>query len=280
MSLARIWHGLFGQSKPDVLIGEPEWARLIASCALFEQLSMDQRTRLRELCTRFLARKSFSAAGGHELIDSQRLAIAAFACLPVLELGFDWLDGWSEIIVYAGSFRVRREHHDEHSGVVTEGDDELIGEAWERGPIVLSWADVAADLESPFDGFNVVIHEIAHKLDMLDGAMNGVPRLPPNISRAQWVETMQSAYDELVARMAEGLETIIDPYAAESVEEFFAVVCEHYYSLPTAIEAASHDTCLMLNRLFNPRGNVADASHRGDGQNPTTRNSELGSRAF
>lgn len=182
-------------------------------------LSADDRALWRGLVGCFLARKSFSAAGGHELTAVQRLAIAALACLPVLRLGFDWLAGWREIIVYPGKFRVKREHNDEH-GVVTEIENDLIGEAWERGPLILSWADVATDLADPFDGFNVVVHEIAHKVDMLDGAMNGVPRLPPRVARREWLAALQPAYGALAREVERGRETLIDPYAAENVNEF------------------------------------------------------------
>ncbi|MEO8011935.1 MAG: M90 family metallopeptidase [Dokdonella sp.] len=226
-----MWKALFGGSRA-VDIDDAAWAAVLARSTLFGQLHPTVRDRLRERVGEFLARKSFSAAGEHSLDDSQCLAIAAMACLPVVELGIDSMDGWSEIIVYPDAFRVRREDHDEESGVVTEGEDELIGEAWERGPVILSWADVEADLDHPFDGCNVVIHEIAHKLDMLDGAMNGVPRLPPWIDRKRWVETMQLAYDELVKQVDDDRETVIDPYAAESVEEFFAVVSETHFSTP------------------------------------------------
>ncbi len=234
----------------SVVIDDTSWARLLARSELFRRLDADRRRRLREACGRFLARKSFAAASGHVLDDDQCLAIAALACLPILELGIDWLDGWREVIVYPGGFRVRREHHDEHSGVVTEGDDDLIGEAWERGPVVLSWADVATDLAQPFEGFNVVIHEIAHKLDMLDGAMNGVPRLPPHIARGEWIATMQAAYDAFVRHVDDGGETAIDPYAAESPDEFFAVIVEQHFSEGRILAEAMPDAADLLARLF------------------------------
>ena len=253
MSVAGMWRNLFAR-KRRVEIDDAAWSRLVSRSALFSRLDASHQLRLRDFCERFLATKSFSPAGGHALDDAQCLAIAALACLPVLELGFDALDGWSEVIVYPGGFRVRREHHDEHSGVVTEGDDELIGEAWERGPVILSWADVAADLDSPFDGFNVVVHEIAHKLDLLDGAMNGVPRLPPHIPRAEWIATMQRAYDDFVARVDAGEETAIDPYAAESADEFFAVICEQHFSDARVLEAVLPDVAALVGRLFAAPG--------------------------
>lgn len=202
------------------------------------------------MCEEFLARKSFSAAGGHELDDTQCLAIAALACLPVLELGIGWLAGWKEVIVYPGGFRVRRTHHDESSGVVTEFDDDLIGEAWDRGPLVLSWADIAADLANPFDGFNVVIHEVTHKLDMLDGVVDGVPRLPPSIDRDEWIAIMQAAYDDLVRRIDSGEDCQIDPYATESVDEFFAVCAELYFSDEACLVETLPTVAQLLRRFF------------------------------
>src|SRR5690349_9782938 len=171
-------------------IADADWMALIQSSRLFDALDADERARLRELTARFLAKKKFVAAAGHVLTNEQRHLIAALACLPVLNRGFEWLAGWRQVIVYPGEFRVKREHHDDVTGVVTEGEDDLIGEAWEHGPVILSWADVATDLAQPFDGFNVVAHEIAHKLDMLDGAMNGVPRLPRDIPRREWIATL------------------------------------------------------------------------------------------
>lgn len=105
------------------------WQALLASSALFAGLDESDRATLRGLAERFLARKRFSAAAGHELTCSQCLTIAALACLPVLHLGHACLEGWHEIIVYPGGFRVRRENHGEHSGAVTECDCDLIGEA-------------------------------------------------------------------------------------------------------------------------------------------------------
>ena len=247
MSVSAWLSGLFA-SRAE--IADSDWTALLARSPVFESLDVSERVRLRELATRFLSRKTFTAAAGHVLTGEQRLAIATLACLPVLNLGFDWLAGWREVIVYPGEFRVKREHHDEHTGVVTEGEDELIGEAWERGPVILSWADIAADLERPFDGFNVVAHEIAHKLDMLDGAMNGVPRLPREIERREWIETLQTAYDRFVHAVDRGRDTFIDPYAAESADEYFAVVSELYFSDRAGLARAAPAVANLLARFY------------------------------
>lgn len=233
-------------------IGDADWQVLRAASPLFARQNANDWTALRVLTERFLAKKSFSGAAGHEIEPAQQLAIAALACLPVLHLGFDWLAGWREVIVYPGEFRVRREHHDEHTGVVTEGEDDLIGEAWQRGPLILSWADVAADLAQPFDGFNVVVHEIAHKLDMLDGEPDGTPRLPRGIALREWVTTMQPAYDRMVRAVERGYEGPIDPYAAESVDEYFAVISELHFSDPATLRRAEPAVAELLGRFYGP----------------------------
>ena len=248
---------LRGLTAPRPHITDDAWNALLSRSRLFAALDGAERARLRELATRFLSKKTFTAAAGHALTDDERLAIAALACLPILHLGFEWLAGWREVIVYPGEFRVKREHHDEHTGVVTEGEDELIGEAWERGPVILSWADVATDLERPFDGFNVVAHEIAHKLDMLDGAMNGVPRLPDGIARRDWIGTLQSSYDALVRAVDRGRGTFVDPYAAESADEYFACVSELHFSDPKGLARAEPAVAALLARFYGPRAPAA-----------------------
>jgi Mlc titration factor MtfA (ptsG expression regulator) len=251
----RAWLERFQRAlRPAPRITDADWRSLCESSELFDRLGSEQRCALRALAERFLANKRFSAAGGHVLEPPHCLAIAALACLPVLHAGFDALAGWREVIVYPGEFRVKREHHDEHSGVVTEGEEDLIGEAWERGPLILSWADVATDLAHPFDGFNVVVHEIAHKLDLLDGAMNGMPRLPPSIARREWIATMQAAYDRLVRAVERGRDTFIDPYACESADEFFAVTSELHFSDPAGLARAEPAAAALLARYYDGHG--------------------------
>lgn len=170
----------------------------------------------------------------------------------MLNLGFGALRGWREVIVYPGEFRVHRQHRETGTGVVTEEDDELIGEAWDRGPVVLSWADIAHDLAHPHGGYNVVVHEIAHKLDYLDGAMDGVPALPAGISRSAWIDAFQSAFDQLKRQVEHGQRTAIDPYAAESPEEFFAVTSELHFSQPPLLAHAFPEVATLLQRYYGP----------------------------
>ena len=146
---------------------------------LFDGLDAEERARLRELAIQLLADKAFSGAGGIEVDDGMATAIAAFAALPVLNIGYDWYEGWREIVVYPGEYVYDGEQMDE-VGVVHHVRHVRSGEAMQGGPMVLSWQDVEHSGQG--EGFNVVIHEFAHKLDMKNGDANGRPPLHSGIS--------------------------------------------------------------------------------------------------
>ncbi|HUQ26475.1 MAG TPA: M90 family metallopeptidase [Burkholderiales bacterium] len=187
---------------------------------------LPQSRKLKDLTLLFLAEKQFTAVHGLELTDAMRVSIAAQACLPILELGLDWYSGWTGVIVYPGDFRVRRTEVDE-DGVVHEWDDELAGEAMPGGPVVLSWDAAAHD-----PAMNVVIHEFAHKLDMLDGVADGKPPLHAGMDAHAWRKAFDAAYEGLCDAVERGRDTWLDPYAAEHPSEFFAVMSEAFFEDP------------------------------------------------
>jgi Mlc titration factor MtfA (ptsG expression regulator) len=187
---------------------------------------LPENEKLKRLALLFLAEKQFVGAHGLEVTDAMRVSIAAQACLPILELGLDWYSGFTGIVVYPGDFRVRRTQADEH-GVVHEWDDELAGEAMPGGPVVLSWDAAANDAR-----MNVVIHEFAHKLDMLNGEADGLPPLHREMERGAWAHAFREAYEGFCDAVDRGKDTWLDPYAAEHPSEFFAVVSEAFFEHP------------------------------------------------
>jgi Mlc titration factor MtfA (ptsG expression regulator) len=185
---------------------------------------MPDREKLKDLVLLFLAEKEFAGAHGIEVTDAMRVAIAAQACLPILELGLDWYRGWHGVVVYPGDFRVHRREVDEH-GVMHEWEDELAGEAMPGGPVVLSWDAAAHDA-----AMNVVIHEFTHKLDMLNGDADGLPPLHPGMDLRAWTAAFAAAYQGFCDALERGRDTWLDPYAAEHPSEFFAVVSEAFFT--------------------------------------------------
>lgn len=204
---------------------------------------------LRALAGGFLRTKEFHGAGGLAITDRMALAIAAQACLPLVGIagpyrGLDWYADFVGIVVHPGSVLARRESVDA-AGIVHQWQEELSGEAMEQGPVMLSWADVADAGRSAADGYNVVIHEFVHKLDMRDGAPDGCPPLPAGFmgarstreARASWQAQLRTSYldfcDKLsLAERFGGAPVWLDPYAAVSVDEFFAVASEAYFVHP------------------------------------------------
>jgi Mlc titration factor MtfA (ptsG expression regulator) len=201
---------------------------------LLAGLSTEESHRLRDLAILFQTDKAFEAVRGAYLDDPVRFSIALQASLPVLHLGLEWYRGWYAVILYPDEFVPRREWIDEN-GVVWVAEEAVSGQAWEQGPIILSWADVEAGAVR--NGFNVVIHELAHKLDMLDGSANGHPPLHREMSEAAWADALGQAYEDLIKRVDSGEEPLIDPYATESPAEFFAVASESFFELPHQLEA-------------------------------------------
>jgi Mlc titration factor MtfA (ptsG expression regulator) len=224
-------------------IDDELWRAAAARLRSIRTLSAGETEKLKQLVLLFLAEKQFSGAGGAEVTDEMRLSIAAQACLPILELGLDWYAGWTGIVIYPGDFRVRRSEMDEH-GVLHEWDDELAGEAMPGGPVVLSWDAAAHDAE-----INVVIHEFAHKLDMLNGEANGVPPLHAGMDRRAWAAAFDTALQGFCDALERGRDTWLDPYAAEHPSEFFAVVSEAFFEEPHETRRRYPDVYDQL-RLF------------------------------
>ena len=223
--------------------------RLLDGLPWVQRLEPARRQALFRLVARFLAGKTITPVHGLSLDAGQRLQLAALACLPLLEFGAEGLRGWSQVIVYPGAFRVHRQHHDESTGVVMEWQDELSGESWEQGPLVLSWDDLAAELEDPEAGYQLVAHEMAHKLDALDGAMDGTPPLPAAWQR-EWARDFQAAYDAFCRRVDAGEDTALDPYGAEAPEEFFAVTSEYHFSAPSVLATEMPAIAAHLLRFY------------------------------
>jgi len=211
---------------PDAL-----WTLTLARFPFLSLRSKADLVKLRELATLFLAEKEFTGAGDVQVTDEMAVAVAAQACLPVLRLGLDWYGAFVGIVIHPDAVQARREHTDEF-GVVHEYAEELSGEAMDGGPVMLSWRDVADAGESADWGYNVVIHEFAHVLDMRDGVADGIPPLASRVERKRWADVLQAHYRRHCEQVDAGNETLLDPYGAESPDEYFAVASETFFVAP------------------------------------------------
>jgi Mlc titration factor MtfA (ptsG expression regulator) len=215
---------------PDAL-----WREAVSALPFLALYTDDELARLRTQVVLFLDGKAIVGARGHVVTPLQRVIIALQACVLVLNLDLSWYDGWENVIVYPDEFVPGWEWEDE-AGVVHRNADALAGEAMPGGPVVLSWPDVEASADWQAAGMNLVIHEFAHKIDMVSGEANGCPPLPATISPLTWQTELVAAFEDFSARVDRGEYTDIDPYAAESPAEFFAVLSEVFFSDPALLK--------------------------------------------
>jgi len=231
-------------------ISDALWSRTLAGLPFLLDWPEADLARLRETATLFIAEKEFTTAHGLPLTDEMVVAIAVQASVPILELGIAWYGGWHGVVIYPGEFVIRKEVMDE-DGVVHHVREEAAGEAWEHGPVILSWQDIelggalAAHDAQPY---NVVIHEFAHKLDMLNGESDGIPafssRLHGSLDREAWADALYAEYDAFADRCdqlpehrwaTDPILALLDPYGAQHPAEFFAVASEVFFVEPGAL---------------------------------------------
>ena len=229
---------LFGDNRRKKILATPfssEWEGHIQNnIQYYQHLNNEEKKRLQDLILIFIAEKSWLGCNGLELTDEIRVMIAAHACLMILALPNDCYRNVESIYVYPttifppqspiGFFEVRT--------TPVQGAMPTLGEAHHRGPVILVWDVVKKETRHPEHGHNVVYHEFAHKLDMLDGSADGTPPLTTPEDYQRWSDVCSKEYLELCGKVKHGKPTFFDSYAATDEAEFFAVVTEYFFSKP------------------------------------------------
>jgi Mlc titration factor MtfA (ptsG expression regulator) len=252
--LSSVFHWLSGRARSRRLaryaISDGLWSRTLAGLPFLLDWPAADLARLRETATLFIADKEFTTAHDLPLKDEMVVAIAVQASVPILELGMAWYGGWHGVVIYPGEFIIRKEVMDE-DGIVHNVREEAAGEAWEHGPVILSWQDIqlgSAMVVPDAQPYNVVIHEFAHKLDMLNGESDGIPafssRLHAEVDREQWADDLHAEFEAFADRCDQVPEyrwerdpilSLLDPYGAHHPAEFFAVASEVFFVEPAAL---------------------------------------------
>lgn len=230
------------------LLPADAWTWLLKDHPILDALSGEELGRLRELATIFLHEKVFEGADGLELTDVMREVIAVQACLPIVNLGIEWYENWKTVVVVPDVF-IEEHREFDPAGVAHEWDEDSSGESWDEGPVVFSWNDVEASGWG--DGYNVVIHEAAHRLDLLDGEMNGRPALHDGMSPQEWLGVFSAAFEDLRGRAAKKRRRLrIDPYAIEDDSEFFAVASEYFFEQPEVLNGEYPEVFRLLRAFY------------------------------
>jgi len=230
-------------------ISDELWLQTLASLPFLARWSEADLDALRRLTSLFLDDKEFSGAGGLEVSDAMAVHIAVQACLPVLRLGLQPYRGFVGIVVHPDEVVAAREVMDD-DGVVHNYDEVLSGEAMEGGPLMLSWTDVRHAGESADWAYNVVIHEFAHVIDMGDGEPDGVPPLASVELRRRWRSVIEAEYERFCGWTDAGRDTVLDPYGATEIGEFFAVAVEAFFVAPRDMRDEHPDLYALFAEYF------------------------------
>ncbi len=214
-----------------------QWQRWIDENVLhWARLKPDQRRRLEPLTQIFVAEKKWEGLNGLEVTEEIQVTIAAQACLLLLGFPDDWcFDHVLSILVHPDVY-VTQERRLTEAGFVIERHDVRLGEAWHRGPVILSWKEALAGGRQETSGRNLVLHEFAHQLDFLNGSVpDGVPPLAGRQAYESWIQVMQAAFEELTAACRRGEHGVLDCYGASNPAEFFSVATESFFEEPEAM---------------------------------------------
>lgn len=205
---------------------------LAANFAPFAEMPDDKKSRLTADIRIFIAEKEWEGCGGLELTDEMRVTIAAHACRLVLGLDIDYYRQVLTILVYPTGFETPTTVPILPGLALEGGKNDTLGQTMHRGPVLLSWKEFYDDFNNPGRGKNLVYHEFAHKIDMLNGAADGVPPIDDVNLVNRWLHVLPAELNRLRRDSETGRPTLLDPYGATNEAEFFAVASECFFDLP------------------------------------------------
>ncbi|RYZ26559.1 MAG: peptidase, partial [Chitinophagaceae bacterium] len=176
-----------------------------------------------------------------EVEDLDRILIGAAAIIPVYYIR-DWeYVNLREVLVYPGNFNSDFDQH---------GSDRLVsgmvGTGALQNVMILSKWELRQGFINGKDNHNTAIHEFVHLIDKMDGTLDGVPEL---LLERKYVAQWQQLLEETMNSIRRG-DSEIDPYAATSPVECFAVITEYFFEQPDVFRANHLQLAQMLERIF------------------------------
>ena len=226
-----------------------DWTAILeTNVAPYRAISTTDQAKLRDCIRVFIAEMNWEGCNGLRVTDEMRVTIAGYACLLLLGMQHDYFSHVSSVLIYPAGFRAPTKK--QLAGVVLEGEIALDGEAVYRGTVILSWKEIQADIDQPWDGENLVVHEFAHQLDMLNREIDGTPPLHSRDQAQRWHKIMTTEYHRLIRDTRRGQTSLIREYGATNEAEFFAVVTECFFDAPQELQAEHPELYDLLHEYY------------------------------
>ncbi len=198
----------------------PPWLEILhASLPAYARLSPDEQARLRDTLRILVAEKFWEGCDGLRVTDEMRVTIAAHAALLVLGHSVDLYRRISSVLIFPNEFESAR-------------DDSVLSQAYVEGTVLLSWEDVLKGVRRPGNEPNVILHEFAHQLDLLDRDFAGTPPLETWRRYQRWRKVIGPEYRKRVEASGQDRITLVDRHAASCEGEFYAVATECFFERP------------------------------------------------
>jgi MtfA peptidase len=226
----------------------PEWDAVLGAIPHVPILAGTHRAELADAVKIFVAEKQFFGAADLEVTDRMRVTVAGLASLLTLGMPDFFFDHVSSIILHRSTIRAPK-NIPIAAGAILEDEIEELGDATYRGPVRLVWPQIEEDLREPWCGRNLVFHEFAHQLDMMNGLADGVPILPGDL-RKPWQAVMLAEFDKLMRATRRRRRTLIDAYGTTGPEEFFAVATETFFDAPLDLRVKHPDLYAIFVRYY------------------------------
>ncbi len=189
--------------------------------------------------------KHWEGCDGLVVSDEMKVTIAANASLMLLGVENFYFDNVRTILIYPRVFARRQD-----AGLLAGGVEHRSGEAWQGGPIVLSWQNALQGGRNEDDGQNVVVHEFAHALDGLDGEMGGNIAFDSGEDSDAWQQVVTHEHTMLVEAAQHHRPTLLDHYGATNRAEFFAVATETFFERPRELEREHAQLFSLLQKYY------------------------------
>lgn len=215
------------------------------------ELSETDKEKFRKRMMAFLSEVYIDAVDT-ELVDLDKILIAASAVIPVFGFSEWHYNNLSGIILYPDNFNDDLEFDQSGESRIING---LVGSGRFENQMILSRKALYSGFENDMDKGNTGVHEFVHLIDKMDGVADGVPeRLLQRQYITPWLKLIHEEMETINSNKSD-----IRKYGGTNQTEFLAVASEYFFERPDLFKKKHPDLYQMLSKCFQQNMDEAKA---------------------